>query len=645
MAAAYRSRRVLVLTGVAGVVVLAVVGWLVFHNRGGGRSPGSDTLVSALDEELSAHGRGRPRSPLDPRSVLFRECAAEVGLTWQMRSLPNEQGEIFKINLYDHGCGLAVADFDGDGHDDIYFCNQLGPNALYRNNGDGTFTDVAAQAGVALGDRVCVAATWVDYDNDGRPDLFVTSTRGGNVLFRNLGNGKFQDVTKAAGLTHVGHSQAALFFDFDNDGHLDLLLTNTAEWTSEDYDKTARYFVGKGDRGLGQVVQSPKEYNILYRNNGNGTFTDVTARAGLRGRGWAGDAIAFDYNGDGRLDVLITSMFGRAQLYRNNGDGTFTDVTLEVLGRTPWGGMGARVFDFNNDGRLDLFIVDMHSDMWMGADFKHTSLPLARKYETTKFRYYNGPYAEQKPSLIVSEKELGQQIDFKHEECLFGNACYRNEGNGKFTEVSDAAGLETFWPWGIAAGDFDNDGWEDLFLPAGMGYPFYYWPNSLLINQHDGTFRDRAEECGVEPPPRGIFLPHAIHGQRAVRSSRCAATGDFDGDGRLEIVVNNFNDQPYYFKNVAPRKNYVAFRLRGTRSNRDAIGAVVRLYQGGKVLTRQVQATSGYLAQSSRTLHFGLGDQAAIERVEITWPSGQTQRLTDVAINTRHDVVEPEKSQ
>jgi hypothetical protein len=145
--------------------------------------------------------RGRPH---DPQAELpFRECATEAGITWQMRFLPDEQGEKFKVNLYDHGSGLAVGDFDGDGREDIYFCNQLGPNALYHNNGDGTFTDVAPQAGVALGDRVCVAATFVDYDNDGKQDLYVTSTRGGNVLFKNLGNGKFQDVTKEAGLTHV----------------------------------------------------------------------------------------------------------------------------------------------------------------------------------------------------------------------------------------------------------------------------------------------------------------------------------------------------------------------------------------------------------------------------------------------------------
>jgi hypothetical protein len=336
-------------------------------------------------------------------------------------------------------------------------------------------------------------------------------------------------------------------------------------------------------------------------------------------------------------------MFGRCQLYRNNGNSTFTDVTLEVLGRTSYGATGAKVFDFDNDGRLDLYVVDMHSDMWMGLDWAHRSLEMARKSQKKKFPYINGPMALNDPSLIASEKEFARRIDFRHEEVLFGNALYRNEGGGKFTEMSDRANLETFWPWGIATGDFDNDGFEDVFLPSGMGYPFYYWPNALMMNQGNGTFRDQAAELGIEPPPRGEYFPDRIDGLRAARSSRCAATADFDGDGRLEIVTNNFNDQPYFFKNQFPQKNYIAFRLQGTTSNRDAIGAVVRLYRGTKVLTRQVQGAGGYLSQSSRVLHFGLGDRAEVDRVEITWPRGLRQRLDKVRVNAVNHVVEPKE--
>ncbi len=580
----------------------------------------------------------RPALPAGPAS--FLECAAKVGLDFQMRFLPNEQGETFKINLYDHGCGVAIGDFDGDDFDDIYFVNQLGKNALFRNRGDGTFEDVTTKAGVGVGDRICVAATWVDYDNDGLLDLFVTSTRGGNILFRNTGGGKFEDVTARAGLSHVGHSQTALFFDYDNDGYLDLLVTNSAEWTTDTYDKASHSFVGRGDL-TGLVIESKKEKNVFYRNNGDGTFTDITAKVGLAGTGWAGDAIAFDYNGDGRPDVLITNMFGRSQLFRNNPDGTFTDVTLAVLGRTPWGGMGAKAFDFNNDGRLDLYIVDMHSDMWTGVDFAHKSLPTARAWEKKKFPHMMGPLAEEDPKAIEIEQDLAKKVGFRLEDVVFGNVFYRSNQDGTYSEISEQAGLENFWPWGIATGDFDNDGWEDVFVPAGMGYPFYYWPNYLLMNDAKGAFVNRSVAAGIEPPARGFYLPNKIADRNAARSSRSAAVADFANDGRLSIVVNNFNDTPYFFKNQYPKKNYVAFRLRGTQSNRAALGAVVRVYQDDKILTRQVHGACGYLAQSSRTVHVGLGDQPKIDRVEITWPNGKVQRLDTVAANQRHDVVEP----
>ena len=610
-------------TGVAGLVLVVVAAaggaWLAARGRSGG---------AAADPPADA----RPRS--------FRDGAAEAGLHFRMRFLPGEQGEAFKINLYDHGAGVAVGDFDGDGHDDIYFCNQLGPNALYRNKGDGTFEDVTARAGVGLGDRICVAATFADYDNDGRQDLFVTSTRGGNVLFHNRGDGTFEDVTKAAGVAYVGHSQTAVFFDYDGDGFLDLLVANTARWTTDQYDPGAGYFVGPKD--FWALAGSPKEDNILYRNNGDGTFTDVTAQAGLRGKGWSGDVCVFDYDEDGRPDVLVTQMFGASQLYRNNGDGTFTEVTAQVLGRTSWGAIGARAFDFNNDGRLDLLITDMHSDMWMPPD-NEKSYDVVKKGEKRRYPSPMGAAAELvgKAAAARLEEKITAAFQIRHDQVVFGNALYQNRGQGKFEDVTDRAGAETFWPWGIATGDFDNDGYEDVFIPSGMGHPFYYWPNYLLMNNGDETFTDRAEQAGIEPPAGGTSLPERIGDRRAPRSSRCAATADFDGDGRLEIVVNNFNDRPYYFRNHFPEKNYVALRLRGTKSNRDAIGAVVRVSAAGGVMTRQVTPAGGYLSQSSKTVHFGLGDAPKVDRIEIRWSSGTTQTLPHPAANRLHDVTEP----
>jgi len=577
--------------------------------------------------------RGHSHSLTTQGAQGFQERAAASGLNFHMSYLPEEQGAQFKVNLYDHGAGLAVGDFDGDGFDDVYFCNQLGKNALYRNKGDGTFEEVTDKAGVGLGDRICVAAAWADYDNSGRQSLFVTSTRGGNVLFKNMGNGTFKDVTKEAGLSHVGHSQACLWFDFDNDGYLDLLVTNTAHWTTDQHEPGSRYFRGPKDLVSG-FLSTPQETNILYHNNHDGTFTDVTKHAGLEGKGWCGDATILDYDNDGYPDVLVTAMFGGTTLYHNNRDGTFSDVTRDVLGSTSWGAMGGKPFDADNDGRLALYVVDMHSDMWMDVKLDYTAADLAEFKKEERRKHGGGalPRRHNLDDLVYKGRIIPD---------LYGNSFYRNLGDGHFEEVSDKAGLETFWPWGIATGDFDNDGHEDIFIASGMGYPFPYWPNYLMHNNGDGTFTDQAEILGIEPPPRGKYFKDQINGRQAARSSRCTAVADFAHDGRLDILVNNFNDVPYYFRNRLPRRNYIAFQLQGRRCNHDAIGAEVRLYVGKEIMTRQVSSFGGYLTQSSKNVHFGLGDRQAIDRVEIRWPGDRKlQIIPHPAINYLHRVIQ-----
>jgi hypothetical protein len=499
---------------------------------------------------------------------------------------------------------------------------------------------VTAKAGVALGDRISVGATFADYDNDGFPDLFVTSTRGGDVLLHNRGDGTFEDVTAAAGVTHVGHSQTPVFFDYDNDGDLDLFVTSTAHWTKDVFDVVGGHYEGK--ESLADLMTSPKEYNFLYRNDGHGSFTDVTRPAGLRGQGWAGDVAVFDYDEDGFIDLFVPSMFGRGQLYRNGGHGTFTDVTSETLGKTPHGAIGTKVFDYDGDGRIDLFVVDMHSDMWMGVDAEERSRRAALEFQKRRFLTTSGPTVDQSaPGFIQSQRKEFAAHGEDYDAMLFGNALYRNLGGGKFVETALAAGLETFWPWGIATGDFDDDGGEDVFITSGMGYPFYYWPNQLMMNGGDGTFREDAATRGVEPPPGGTSQEQPIAGRLAARSSRSAVVADFDGDGRLEIVTNNFNDRPYFFANHFPRRNYIALRLSGSTSNRDAIGALARLWSGSRVMVRQVSPAGGYLAQSSRTLHFGLGDRTTVDSIQIRWPRGLVQTMRNPRINTLHRIQEP----
>ena len=586
-------------------------------------------VAPAKPEKLAESAKVAP--PGTPR---FTNVLAQSGITFKHHFIDSESGSTYRINPYDHGSAVLVADANGDGLEDVLLLDFMGPNHLYLNRGGLRFENVAGAAGVEVDRAIKVGGAFGDYDNDGDQDLYVTTYRGGNHLFRNRGDATFEDVTKAAGVEYVGHTASATWFDYDLDGDLDLYLGNIGKFTTDTISQEANYFYEGVSLPFKQVAEQPDalnagEPNILFKNNGNGTFTDATKQARIGAAEWNGDSTVADIDLDGDLDLFASNMFGANHLYRNKGDGSFEDVTATSLGRTSWGGMGCRFFDANGDAYPDLLVVDMHSDMWTAPDLPEGFRPNVK---------WNNPLGSQVPFGRIIEKP----DDVRARAVTFGNTFFVNKGDGTFIEKSEQAGLETWWPWGEAVGDFNNDGREDLFIPAGMGFPFGYWPNSLMLNL-GGTFVDVAKEAGIEPPAAGENIAGAeIKGRRFPRSSRAGAIADFDRDGDLDIVVANFNHEPYLFRNDSPVASSLRLKLRGKSSNRDAMGARVVVAAKGRTWTRHVTNAEGYLTQSSPIVHLGLGTASVVDSVEIFWPGQKApQKISSPAIGKVVEVVQP----
>jgi len=569
----------------------------------------------------------------------FTDRLADSGITFVHR-IVEDAGKHYKAVHYDHGTGIAVADVDGDGLPDIYFVNQVGGSELWRNLGGGRFASITKEAGVALADRIGVTASFADTDNDGDQDLFVTTVRGGNVLFENDGHGRFKDITKEAGLDLVSHSSGAVFFDYDNDGLLDLLVCNVGRYTTDQKGPDGAY-VGLVDAFLGHTHPDRFEYPVLYKNLGHNRFKDVTAEVGLRPSGWGGDAGVADVNGDGWPDVFVLNMQGHGHYFENDHGRRFVDKTAERFPKTPWGAMGIKFFDFDNDGLPDLFITDMHSDMF-------EMLPPDREKE--------------KAPVHPPEQILGGNPD----TFIFGNAFFHNRGGGAFEEISDRIGAETYWPWGPSVGDVNADGWDDVFIASSMNYPHRYGINSMLLNERGEKFADAEFVLGIEPRRAGrthtpwfdldclqeglgVDLCRGQSGTIRVMAplgSRSSAMFDLDGDGDIDIVTNDFNSAPQVLvSDLAQRRSihWIAVGLVGTASNRNGLGATVRVRAGGRVYTKYNDGKSGYLSQSVLPLYFGLGDLDAIERIEVDWPSGRKQTETAPGVNRTIRIVEPQR--
>ncbi|HSR51911.1 MAG TPA: CRTAC1 family protein [Acidobacteriota bacterium] len=554
---------------------------------------------------LAGHAMGG-EGGTDAPAIRFEERAAEAGIrfTHRTRDFSGLKDQVLEM-FTSGGASVAVDDFDGDGYEDIFLTSSAHgtSSVLLRSRRGRTFEDVTERAGVGGGNdesNIVSDGLWFDYDNDGDSDLLVVRF-GTPLLYRNDGGGRFSDVSASSGMDRFANSIAAIAFDFDSDGRLDVLLGNY--FTSVNLLKLEDFRVlpdNLDDAHNGGGV-------TLWRNLGGGRFADATQTAGLAGQsGWVLDVGHGDFDNDGDPDLYLAADFGTDRLYFNNGDGTFSDATEEGLGGLDTKkGMNAEVADYDNDGWLDVYVTNI-TDEYM-------------------------------------------------KEC---NMLWHNNGDGTFTDLSKETGTcNTLWGWGAKFADFDNDGLQDLYAVNGMrsaGEGNYipvlfemliqepdfsdvrswpdiegmswsgYQPSKLFRNLGAGLFREMAAQAGVDSRLDG----------------RGVAVADLDRDGRLDLLVSNADQRALYYRNTTqPQGDWIGLRLIGSPaagSNRDAIGARVTLSYGGITRIREVQGGNGYSGQSSKALHFGLGIAAeaseagtseSTPQAELTirWPNGDTE--------------------
>lgn len=536
-------------------------------------------------------------SPIEPASSgLAAANPFDDPAMWRQRYAEFSGGPV--------GTGVAVGDFDRDGRPDLYVVNKTAPNRLYRQIAPFVFTDVTEAAGVGGGHAWGTGATFADVDGDGWLDLFVCQLNAPNLLYHNNHDGTFTDIAAQAGLALATGSVGGAFADYDRDGDLDLFLVTN----------------------LGDATRSAEgDPDLLFRNNGDGTFADVTAAAGLvRTADRGHSATWFDADGDGWPDLHVANDFDAPDhLYRNNHDGTFTDIAATAFPHLPWYAMGADVGDVNNDGRLDLFVADMAGT----THLKRQTFSLG-----------------QGAAAADMERSAAPQYPV--------NALYLNTGGARFLEIARLAGVaRTDWTWAPLFADFDNDGWQDLFVTNGMVRDF---ANTDLIA------RLRRAETSAQAAQIAKSSPVLAEGNLAYRNTGTlrfadttaawglqdvgvsfgAVAADLDGDGDLDLVYTNFERPVSLYRNNSEARR-ITIVLRGRGANPSTAGARLIGTTSAGLAARQIILSRGALSSTPTEVQFGLGHDAALARLEIHWPDGRVQVAENLAANTRSTFEQP----
>ena len=515
---------------------------------------------------------------------IFEDITTAAGLDFAHQIADGQLSNIMESD----GAGGAFLDVDNDGFLDVYLVNgspapafsdapagtPRQPNRLFRNRGNGTFEDVTERAGVA-GHGFGTTAAAADYDNDGHTDLLVVNFDG-LILYHNAGNGTFAEVTERAGLISQQAGISATFLDVDRDGHLDVFVANYLR-----YDPAVKVPPGTQTPYPGPLAYEP-EFNLLYRNRGDGTFEDISERAGIRIPGHRAMSVAaLDYDVDGDTDLYVSNDGTPNLLLANDGRGRFVDVGLKSgAGFNQFGAadgsMGAAVGDCNGDGLPDLFVT------------------------------------------------------------RFGNASlYLNSRGGYFEDRIQPSGIlpvsSQYTGWGGNFLDFDNDGDLDLFIANGDAHYLRGMPPLLLENRGDGSFLDASAKGGA-------MTAHP-------RNARGSGAWDFDNDGRMDLLTSTLGDRAVLWRNVARTgAHWLTLRLTGTQGNRDGFGAHVQVTAGGRTWSGECRCPTSYVFQQDPRLHFGLATNRSVDRIEIWWPGGQTQRLANVTADQVLEVIEPGES-